>query len=210
MKKGLFITFEGLDASGKSTQIGLLDTFLRERGCDALLTREPGGTGVGERIRQIILDNASAEMDSVTETMLYAAARAQLVAQVIRPALESGRTVICDRFVDSSIAYQGFGRKLGEAVEIINAYAVRDCAPDVTFFLKTPPEVGAARRRQRENDRMENEGADYHEAVYAGYLALERRYPERVVGVDGRGSAAQIARIIRRRIEPFLAAAARG
>ena len=124
MSRGFFITFEGGDGSGKSTQIGILRDRLMEAGYDVILTREPGGTQISEKIRELILDPANSEMDDMTEAMLYAAARAQLVRQLIKPALTEGKVVICDRFVDSSIAYQGFGRGLGDAVGVINTYAV--------------------------------------------------------------------------------------
>ena len=134
MKNGLFITLEGPDGSGKSTQIERIRTFFKQRGEKVILTREPGGTPISEKIRTIILDKENRDMDAMTEAMLYAASRAQHVAQVIRPALERGEHVICDRFIDSSIAYQGYGRDLGDCVSIINAYAIRDCIPDITFL----------------------------------------------------------------------------
>ena len=126
MKKGMFITLEGPDGSGKSTQIEAIKAFFEKKGEKVLITREPGGTPISEKIRTIILDRENKEMEPMTETMLYAAARAQHVAQVIRPALNEGIHVICDRFLDSSIAYQGYGRGLGDCVAVINAYAVQD------------------------------------------------------------------------------------
>ena len=131
MSRGIFISIEGPDGSGKSTQIENIKEFFHDKNMDIIFTREPGGTPIGERIRGIILDRKCSEMDPMTEAMLYAAARAQHVAQVIRPALEKGKIVICDRFVDSSIAYQGYGRKLGEAVASINHFAVKECMPKV-------------------------------------------------------------------------------
>ena len=124
MREGYFISFEGGDGSGKSTQIQILREFREERGYDVILTREPGGTPISEKIRSIILDKANSEMDDMTEALLYAAARAQLVSQIIRPALEEGKVVICDRFVDSSMAYQAYARGLGDSVKTINAFAV--------------------------------------------------------------------------------------
>ena len=144
MNRGLFITFEGPDGSGKTTQIERLRAFISEKGYDAILTREPGGTAISEKIREIILDKNNMEMDYMTEALLYAASRAQHVAQVIEPALESGKTVICDRFMDSSLVYQGSGRKLGDCVRVINEYAVRGCFRDSTFLLQVDPEVGAS------------------------------------------------------------------
>ncbi len=145
MRKGLFITFEGGDGAGKSTQIDILRKKLEKEGFEIYLTREPGGTDISEKIREIILDKSNAEMTAMTETMLYAAARAQLVEQVIRPAVNDGKIVICDRFVDSSIAYQAYGRNLGDAVGIINSFAVGDCIPDMTILLKVDPEEGSRR-----------------------------------------------------------------
>jgi dTMP kinase len=201
---------EGPDSSGKSTQIQLLLRHLEQRGRDAVVAREPGGTDIGERIRAIVLDNAHPEMDSVTEAMLYAAARAQMVSQLILPALAAGKTVICDRFVDSSIAYQGGGRRLGEIVDRINAYAVRGCMPDVTFLLKIKPEAGKTRRRLRKNDRIESEALAYHRAVYEAFLDLERKHPQRIVGIDGTLSIQEINATIIARVDALLCEADAG
>ncbi len=168
--KGLFISIEGPDGSGKSTQIENIRKFFADKNIEIVFTREPGGTPIGERIREIILDNSFKEMDYMTEAMLYAASRAQHVAQIIRPALEVGKVVVCDRFVDSSIAYQGYGRHLGEAVEVINSYAVKECMPDVTFLLKVDPNVGKTRiKANRETeDRLEHEKMAFHSEVFEG------------------------------------------
>jgi len=184
MKRGLFISIEGPDGSGKSTQIRLLKEFLDESGLEAILTREPGGTVISEKIRQLILDKQHTEMDPMTEALLYAASRAQHVAEVIKPAIETGKTVICDRFVDSSIAYQGYGRQLGDAVRIINEYAVAGCMPDITFLLKVEPSIGKERIKEEEQDRLEKEKLDLHNAVFQGYLDLERIYTDRIIGID--------------------------
>jgi len=182
MKRGLFISIEGPDGSGKSTQIRLLKEFLDESGLEAILTREPGGTVISEKIRQLILDKQHTEMDPMTEALLYAASRAQHVAEVIKPAIKTGKTVICDRFVDSSIAYQGYGRQLGDAVRIINEYAVAGCMPDITFLLKVEPSIGKERIKEEEQDRLEKEKLDFHNAVFQGYLDLERIYKDRIIG----------------------------
>ena len=188
MSRGIFISIEGPDGSGKSTQIENIKEFFHDKNMDIIFTREPGGTPIGERIREIILDRKCSEMDPMTEAMLYAAARAQHVAQVIRPALEKGKIVICDRFVDSSIAYQGYGRKLGEAVASINCFAVKECMPDVTILLKLDPSVGKHRIREDQQDRLEAEREAFHQEVYKGYLELEKNFPDRIVGIDaGRG-----------------------
>jgi dTMP kinase len=204
MRKALFVSMEGPDSSGKSTQIRLLQRHLEQKGYDVIVAREPGGTVIGERIRAIVLDNAHPEMDSLTEAMLYAAARSQMVSQLILPSLAAGKTVICDRFVDSSIAYQGGGRRLGEVVERINAYAVRDCMPDVTFLLKAEPQLCQNRRRSRENDRIESENFAYHKAVYEAFLALERKHPHRIVGIDGALSIEEIGAIIAEYVDALL------
>ncbi len=201
MAGNLFITFEGGDGSGKSTQINKVKEFLETRGMRVLLTREPGGTAIGEKIREIILDRNSSEMHAMTEAMLYAASRAQHVQQVIKPALAEGITVICDRFVDSSMAYQGYGRQLGEAVKAINSYAVDGCMPDVTFLLKLDPEIGRERIIPGQEDRLELERLDFHRRVYSGYEELEKAYAGRIVGIDASGSIEDIFSEIRRYLE---------
>ena len=200
MSRGYFITFEGGDGSGKSTQIRLLEEHLREAGYDVVLTREPGGTAISEKIRELILDPANEEMDDMTEAFLYAAARAQLVSQLIKPALEEGKIVICDRFVDSSIAYQAFGRGLGDAVGVINTYAVDGCMPDLTILLKLDPDAGSARIADREHDRIEQAPDEFRRRVSQGYSYLESKYPERILGVDASGSIETIAEEIWRRV----------
>ncbi|MGN0701582.1 MAG: dTMP kinase [Lentihominibacter sp.] len=204
MRKGYFISFEGGDGSGKSTQIQILKELLESRGYDVVLTREPGGTQISEKIRSIILDKDNSEMDDMTEAFLYAAARAQLVSQVIRPALEMGKVVICDRFVDSSIAYQAYGRGLGDSVKTINAFAVGDCMPDLTILLKVNPQVGSRRIGDRERDRIELASREFHNKVHEGYLQLESLYPERIVGIDAADTIENIAGIISERITGLL------
>lgn len=204
MREGYFISFEGGDGSGKSTQIQILREFLEERGYDVIITREPGGTPISEKIRSIILDKANSEMDDMTEALLYAAARAQLVSQVIRPALEEGKVVICDRFVDSSMAYQAYARGLGDSVKSINAFAVGDCMPDLTILLKVNPQVGSSRIGNRERDRIELASSDFHKKVYEGYLQLEKLYPERIVGIDAADTIENISGIISERIAGLL------
>ena len=184
--RGLFITIEGPDGSGKSTQIENIKKFFEDKNIEIVFTREPGGTAIGERIRELILDNSFSEMDSMTEAMLYAASRAQHVAQIIRPALEAGKVVVCDRFVDSSLAYQGYGRGLGEDVEVINSYAVKECMSDITFLMKLDPDVGKHRieENRESQDRLEHEKLAFHKKVYEGYLKLEEKYSDRIVGID--------------------------
>jgi dTMP kinase len=144
-------------------------------------------------------------MDYLTEAMLYAASRAQMVSQIIMPALAAGRTVISDRFVDSSLAYQGGGRLLGDVVDKINAYAVRGCLPDVTFLLKIEPCAAEIRRSPRKNDRIENEDIAYHERVYGAFLALEKEHTDRIVGIDATMSEAEISEEVIRRVDALLA-----
>ena len=204
--KGLFISIEGPDGSGKSTQIENIRKFFADKNIEIVFTREPGGTPIGERIREIILDNSFKEMDYMTEAMLYAAPRAQHVAQIIRPALEAGKVVVCDRFVDSSIAYQGYGRHLGEAVAVINSYAVKECMPDVTFLLKVDPDVGKTRiKANRETeDRLEHEKMAFHREVFEGYLELEKQYPGRIVGIDASMGIEEIRDEIYRKLEEII------
>ena len=204
MSKGLFISIEGPDGSGKSTQIENIKQFFYDKGIDIVFTREPGGTAIGERIREIILDKNCSEMDYMTEAMLYAAARSQHVAQVIRPSLEEGKIVICDRFVDSSIAYQGYGRKLGDAVTIINGFAIGKCLPDVTFLMKLDPRIGRRRIDADKQDRLEREQDDFHIAVFEGYLELEKKYKDRIVGIDASRSIEEIKVDIYKKLEELL------
>lgn len=204
MKRGLFITMEGPDGSGKSTQIAAIEKYFEEKGQKVLLTREPGGTQISEKIRELLLDKANSEMDPMAEALLYAASRAQLVSQVIKPALDEGINVICDRFVDSSIAYQAYGRGLGDSVAVINAYAVRDCMPDVTFLMKLNPAIGKSRIASDAQDRIEMEKIDFHNRVFAGYEAIELEYPDRVVGIDATEDIETISSEIIAKLERLL------
>ena len=206
MKKGIFISIEGPDGSGKSTQIENIKRFFAEKNMETIYTREPGGTAIGERIREILLDKNCTEMDYMTEAMLYAASRAQHVAQVIKPALAEGKVIVCDRFVDSSMAYQGYGRGLGDAVRIINEFAVAGCMPDVTFLLKVDPDVGKTRVKSRASegqaeDRLDAEKVAFHEEVFKGYLELEAKYPQRIVGIDAGRGIEEIREDIFRKLE---------
>ncbi|MDD4377079.1 MAG: dTMP kinase [Eubacteriales bacterium] len=184
MKKGIFITIEGPDGSGKSTQIKYMEDFFEKRNIKPVFTREPGGTRIGERIRDIILDKDFTEMCSMTEALLYAASRAQHVEEVIKPALESGKIVVCDRFVDSSIVYQGYGRGLGESVRIINDYAVAGVMPDLTILFEIDPSVGKNRIRTDKQDRLEMEKIDFHNKVFDAYKVLAINNQDRIVAID--------------------------
>jgi dTMP kinase len=187
LKKGFFITFEGNDGSGKTTQILRLTDYLKEKGLEVVLLREPGGTPIGEKIRHLVLDNENQGMCLMTEMMLYAASRAQLVHSVIRPGILAGKAVICDRFVDSSYAYQGIGRELGlDTVRTVNQYAIGDCMPDLTFFMDIDADTAMARRNAKGEaaDRIESEKMDFHRRVYQGYNQLVELYPDRIKRID--------------------------
>jgi dTMP kinase len=184
VNKGLFISIEGPDGSGKSTQLKNIIKYFQDKEVRLVFTREPGGTKIGEKIRSIILDRDNMEMTDMTEALLYAAARAQHVEEKIRPSLLEGKTVLCDRYVDSSIAYQGYGRNLGESVSLINDYAISGIKPDVTIFLALEPEVGRNRIKHDDKDRLEIEKADFHQRVYDGYMRLAEEEPDRYQIVD--------------------------
>ena len=190
---GLFITFEGPDASGKTTQIRLLAERLVSSGIKPVITREPGGTPVGEKIREILLDKENKDITPVTEMLLYAASRAQHVARVIKPALEAGLIVISDRFYDSSEAYQGFGRGLGGMVRTVNEPAVDGIKPDVTFLLMAAPADVSDRRSAANLDRMDAENISFRERVTAGFETIAARDSERILMIDGTRSIESIA-----------------
>lgn len=204
MKKGIFITIEGPDGSGKSTQIENIKRFFDAKNIPIVFTREPGGTPIGERIRSIILDNNCSEMTDLTEALLYAASRAQHVEEVIKPALNEGKIVICDRFVDSSLAYQGYGRHLGDKVRIINNYAIDGCIPDITFLMKLDPSIGKHRIREDMQDRLEHEKISFHQEVFNGYLELEKKYPDRIFGIDATRGIDEIRDDIYKKLEELL------
>ncbi len=177
---------EGPDGSGKTTQIDLLKKYLEHRGYDIVIAREPGGTTIGEAIREIILNPDYKEMGHMTELLLYASARAQLVNQVIKPALAEGKAVICDRFVESSAVYQGIGRGLGvDTVYEVNNFALGDVKPKLTIFMDLDAEDGIKRKKkQAELDRMEQEDLSFHKRVVEGYRQLAKLYPERIVPIN--------------------------
>ena len=203
--KGLFIVMEGPDGSGKTTQINLLKEYLEEAGYECLITREPGGTVIGEEVRQLILNPEHKEMSPVTEMLLYAASRAQLVHEVIGPALEEGKIVISDRFVDSSIVYQGIARKLGiSTVSAVNAPGIGIYRPDGIFFIDLSEEEGLRRKKEQKNlDRMEQEGIDFHHMVSEGYRKVLSGRPE-VMKIDGGRSIDMIQKKIRNHVDELL------
>lgn len=195
----MFVTFEGLDGSGKSTQAALLAERLRGEGREVVATREPGGTPVGERVREVLL-GGEGELLAWTEAALFAAARAEIVAHVIRPALARAADVVCDRYVDSSLAYQGAARGLGvEAVLALNEGATGGLLPDRTFLLLLAPDE-AARRLGPRADRIERAGAEFRTRVDAGYRELAARYPDRIVPLDGTLSPEELREVIDERL----------
>ena len=203
--KGLFIVMEGPDGSGKTTQINLLEQYLKEAGYECLITREPGGTVIGEEVRELILNPEYKEMSPVTEMLLYAASRAQLVHEVIGPALEAGRIVISDRFVDSSIVYQGIARNLGiSTVAAVNAPGIGIYRPDGIFFIDLSEAEGIRRKKnQKKLDRMEQESIDFHHLVSEGYRKVLAERPE-VIKIDGGKDIDVIQKKIRNHMDELL------
>ena len=178
----MFVTFEGCEGVGKSTQLKFVEEYMNKTGQDAIFIREPGSTEISEQIRSVILDPTNTEMHDYTEALLYAASRAQLVQQVIKPALKEGKTVICDRFIDSSVAYQGYARHLGaQVIKDINKYALDGLMPDLTIFIDLAPDK--CFRAVKNNDRIEQEKLSFHQDVYKGYVAEMNSSNGRIVSV---------------------------
>lgn len=202
--KGRLIALEGIDGSGKSTQARLLADALTARGVPCVLTREPGGTPLGERLRALLLDAGLGALAPTAEAHLFAAARAALVAEVVRPALGGGSWVVVDRFVDSSLAYQGVGRGLGiDAVWELNRAALAGCLPDLALVIDAPPSRAAARRCAAP-DRIEAEGAGFQARVAEGYRVLAARFPERVALVPGEGAIPDVHAAVMGLVAPLL------
>ena len=198
MKKGFFISFEGIDGCGKSTQLSLFRKMLEEHGNSVLYIREPGGTNIGEKIRSILLDKSNTEMFKETELLLFEAARAQIVREVIQPALDEHKIVLCDRFFDASIAYQGFARGLNtEDIEQLNSFASGNLEPDITFLLDISSEKALKRRNHRldAEDRLELEGKEFMDQVRAGYLYLAEK-KSRIAVIDASSSEEKTAKKI--------------
>lgn len=195
-RKGKFITFEGPEGAGKTTVISVIYERLQKSGEKVLLTREPGGIKISEEIRNIILDNRNVEMDAKTEALLYAAARRQHLVERVIPALEDGYIVLCDRFIDSSLAYQGYGREIGmDEILEINQFAIDETMPDLTIFFDISPEEGLARvtsNEKREQNRLDNEKLSFHKKVYEGYQQVINRYSDRIVLTDARLTEAEV------------------
>ena len=196
----MFITFEGPDGSGKTTQIRLLAEWLHSQGHEVVLTREPGGTEISDQIRQVVHDLRNAAMEDRTEFLLYSASRAQLVAQRIRPALAAGRIVISDRYADSSLAYQGYGRDLDlGTLRMITTFATGGLVPDLTLYFDIAPQEGLRRRQDGgdEWNRLDAEVPDFHRRVRAGYLELIRQEPDRWVTIDANRSVEEVQTEVR-------------
>lgn len=194
MERGKFITFEGCDGCGKSTQLKLLSDYLAKENVPHIFTREPGGGKISEAIREILLNGKNAEMTDDCEALLYAAARMQHLADRVEPALAEGKLVVCDRYVDSSLAYQAYARGLGvDFISQINAQALKKYRPDVTIFIDLTPEAAFLRKHGAdENDRLEQAGMAFHQRVYEGYKALAEQEPDRIVAVDGNKTPQEI------------------
>ncbi len=210
--KGMFITFEGIEGSGKSTQIALLADYLTARGIRIVLTREPGGTSIGDQVRDILLDPANGSLDPMAELFLYAASRAQHLREIILPALADGRTVLCDRFSDATLAYQGYGRELDiEMIRALDRIVTAGTPPDLTFLFDIEAAQGIARARGRNSSRglekearFENEELSFHERVRQGYLTLVTREPDRIRVVEASGTPEAVQEKVRKSIDEIL------
>ncbi len=203
--RGVFVTLEGVDGVGKTTQASLLKLALSEAGREVVALREPGGTMVGEQVRSLLLDPSTGAVDPVCELLLYEAARAQLVSEVIRPALERGAVVVSDRFFDSTSAYQGMGRGLGlETVEVANGLACGSLAPDRTLILEMDAHEAYLRATQQGADRMELEGADFEERVRRGFDEVARIHPDRIRKIDALGTVDEVWQRIRLALSDLL------
>ena len=195
---GSLITFEGIDGSGKSTQIQMLENEFNKLGVEYKTFREPGGTELSEKIREILLDKENIELISTAESLLFAAARAQLTAEQIKPAIEKGEFVICDRFTDSTIAYQGYGRGLDiKQLEEINYIATAGLTPDITFILDISPEAAAVRMEAEASDRMEETGVDFFRRIRGGYRQIKEQNPNRYRLINGEQSPENVFKEIK-------------
>lgn len=208
-RSGLFITFEGPEGAGKTTAIETVREALDREEVSSIVTREPGGIAIAERIREVILDPMNTEMDGRTEALLYAAARRQHLIEKVAPALQEGRVVLCDRFIDSSLAYQGYARGIGiQQILAINEFAIEGMMPDLTLLFDLPPEVGLARiaeNKEREQNRLDKEKLPFHQLVYDGYRQVAAMYPDRIEIIDASQAAGSVAesafQLIKKRLE---------
>ena len=208
MAKGIFITFEGPEGAGKTTVIKEVYNRLQQQGKYSVLTREPGGIRIAEKIRTIILDNDHEEMDGRTEALLYAAARRQHLTEKVVPALEDGAIVLCDRFVYSSLAYQGYARGLGiDEVLSINEFAIDGLMPDHTIYFDISPEAGLARiaaSGEREQNRLDNETLQFHKDVAEGYRLVQNMFPKRIQPIDASGSVEEVTETVWKTVASFI------
>ena len=203
---GYFITFEGGEGTGKTTIINYISKYLNDKGYGVVTTREPGGIDIAEQIRSIILDVKNTKMDYRTEALLYAASRTQHLAEKVIPALNSGKIVLCDRYLDSSLVYQGIARNLGiDNVLKINMFAL-EYMPNITFFIDVKPEICFKRLKDnnREMDRLDLENMDFHNMVYEGYKEIAKMYPSRIISIDGDRKIEDIIEDIRIRIDKLI------
>lgn len=213
-KSGLFITFEGIEGCGKTTQISRLAQSLGQKGFDIVVTREPGGCQISDKIRSILLDSNHEAMVPETELLLYTAARAQHIAQVVRPALDQGKIVLCDRFCDATLAYQGFGRRLDiETITQLNHYACQGVTPHMTLLLDLPVETGLGRARSRnalsehlDEDRFEQESLEFHQRIRDAYLQFSQQQSERIKVIDAIGDLDTVYQRINDTVTPFITA----
>lgn len=200
----MLLTFEGIDGSGKTTQINLLSEYLKSKGYDVLVVREPGGTGFSEQIRNLLLSNKN-EINSHSELFLFEAARSDLVSKVIKPALSKNTVVICDRFYDSTTAYQGFGRGLPlETVELINSFATFGIIPDITFYLEISVETSKKRTKEKNLDRIENSGDDFFNKIIMGFKKIAQKEPKRFFTINSEENIENIHQNILKIVEKKL------
>lgn len=205
--RGKFITFEGTEGSGKTTIINTIESQLQAKGYKVIKTREPGGNEISEAIRNIILNINNTEMDTITEALLYAASRRQHVVEVIKPYLEKGYIVLCDRYVDSSLAYQGYARGIGiEKVYELNQFAIEGLMPDLTLYIDVKPQIGLNRitNNNRNLDRLDLEEISFHELVYNGYKEVLKTFPDRIVSIPGEGHIDEVCAKVREAIFNYL------
>lgn len=201
----MFISFEGIDKSGKSTQISLLVDYLKQKGYEVVQTCEPGGTRLGEKIERILLEPSTKEISGISELFLYLADRAEHVEKIIKPALEKGKIIISDRFTDATIAYQGHGRELDIPwIKELNKRVTHGLSPDITFLLDISPDLAKKRSGSEEKDRIENEKISFHQKVRQGYLKLAKRHAERIKVINGEGSVEEIQSTIRKILGKYL------
>jgi len=205
--KGLFISFEGNDGSGKSSAIKSLYDELQKEGYEVILTREPGGSKIAEKIRNVILDTDNIGMDNITEALLYAASRREHIKKTILPALNAGKIILCDRFLDSSLAYQGSARSIGiDKVYKLNQFATDGLLPDLTILVCVHPEIGLSRinKDERTLDRLELEKLDFHNKVYEGYQILKEKFKDRIVEINGEKSKEEVKEEVERVVKTFV------